>query len=124
MGSVYRLTLRQLSGRWRMLITIVLASLPVVMALIRTLTDDSLADHRFDNIVINAMLTGSILPLVVLAFASAPFAHALDARTLANVPPKPLTMGMIPLPSGTASAPPGQKSSCTSTTIRTSFSID
>ena len=32
MGSVYRLTLRQLSGKWRLSIMAVLASLPVIIA--------------------------------------------------------------------------------------------
>ncbi len=66
MGSVYRLTLRQLSGRWRLLITIVLASLPVVMGLIATVVDDPPSTEDFEGIVINGMLSGSILPLVVL----------------------------------------------------------
>ena len=98
MGSVYRLTLRQLSGRWRMLITIVLASLPVVMAVIRTLTDDSAADHQFEGIVINAMLTGSILPLVVLAIASAAFANEIEDRTLANLTLSPIPRWKIVVP--------------------------
>ena len=32
MGSVYRLTLRQLSGRWRLAIMTVLAAMPVIIA--------------------------------------------------------------------------------------------
>jgi len=34
MGSVYLLTLRQLSGRWRILIMTVLAAMPVIMAVL------------------------------------------------------------------------------------------
>ena len=85
MGSVYRLTLRQLSGRWRLLITIVLASLPVVMGLIATMVDDPPSTEDFEGIVINGMLSGSILPLVVLAIASAAFANEIEDRTLANL---------------------------------------
>jgi hypothetical protein len=34
MGSVYRLTLRQLSGRWRLAIITVLSAMPVVIAIL------------------------------------------------------------------------------------------
>ena len=91
MGPVYRLTLRQLSGRWRLLITIVLASLPVIMALVSTLGGDPASNEEFEDFVLNGMLTGSILPLVVLAIASAAFANEVEDRTLAN-----LTLGGIP----------------------------
>ena len=34
MGAVYLLTLRQLSGRWRLLIMTVLAAMPVIIAVL------------------------------------------------------------------------------------------
>jgi hypothetical protein len=37
MGTIYRLTLRQLSGRWRLTIMAVLATLPVIIALLMVL---------------------------------------------------------------------------------------
>lgn len=98
MGSVYRLTLRQLSGRWRLLITIVLASLPVVMGLIATVVDDPPSNEDFEGIVINGMLAGSILPLVVLAIASAAFANEVEDRTLANLTLSPIPRWQIVVP--------------------------
>lgn len=98
MGSVYRLTLRQLSGRWRLLITIVLASLPVVMGLIATMVDDPPSNEDFEGIVINGMLAGSILPLVVLAIASAAFANEIEDRTLANLTLSPIPRWQIVVP--------------------------
>ncbi|MCH7969821.1 MAG: ABC transporter permease subunit [Chloroflexi bacterium] len=98
MGSVYRLTLRQLSGRWRLLITIVLASLPVVMGLIATMVDDPPSNEDFEGIVINGMLAGSILPLVVLAIASAAFANEVEDRTLANLTLSPIPRWQIVVP--------------------------
>ncbi len=98
MGSVYRLTLRQLSGRWRLLITIVLASLPVVMGLIATVGDDPPSAKDFEGIVINGMLSGSILPLVVLAIASAAFANEVEDRTLANLTLSPIPRWQIVVP--------------------------
>ena len=98
MGSVYRLTLRQLSGRWRLLITIVLASLPVVMGLIATVVDDPPTNQEFEDIVLNGMLAGSILPLVVLAIASAAFANEIEDRTLANLTLSPIPRWQIVVP--------------------------
>ena len=98
MGSVYRLTLRQLSGRWRLLITILLASLPVVMGLIATVVDDPPTNREFEDIVLNGMLAGSILPLVVLAIASAAFANEIEDRTLANLTLSPIPRWQIVVP--------------------------
>ncbi len=98
MGPVYRLTLRQLSGKWRLLITIVLTLLPVVMAVIRSLADDMGAGHEFEDIVINGLLTGSILPLVVLAIASAAFTNEIEDRTLANLTLSPIPRWKIVVP--------------------------
>ena len=41
MGSVYRLTLRQLSGRWRIAIMTVLATLPVLITLVTLGSDEA-----------------------------------------------------------------------------------
>lgn len=98
MSPVYRLTLRQLSGRWRLLITIVLASLPVIMGLIATVVDDPPSNEEFENFVINGMLAGSILPLVVLAIASAAFVNEIEDRTLANLTLSPIPRWQIVVP--------------------------
>lgn len=121
MGPVYRLTLRQLSGRWRLLITVVLVLLPIVMVGIATLVDDAPHDGNFgdisagsaeeiraareaeeiadfENFVINGMLVGSILPLVVLAIASAAFANEIEDRTLANLTLSPIPRWKIVVP--------------------------
>lgn len=140
MGSVYRLTLRQLSGRWRLLITILLVSLPVVMVTIAVLIDapqhdrefldgvesenavinrdspreevigdiagDGLSEAEqelqdvaeFDDFLVNGMLVGAILPLVVLAIASAAFANEIEDRTLANLTLSPIPRWKIVVP--------------------------
>ena len=98
MSPVYRLTLRQLSGRWRLLITIVLASLPVIMGVIATVVDDPPSNEEFENFVINGMLAGSILPLVVLAIASAAFVNEIEDRTLANLTLSPIPRWQIVVP--------------------------
>jgi ABC-2 type transport system permease protein len=98
MGSVYRLTLRQLSGRWRILIMTVLALLPVILALLSINDDDAGSIAAFESAVLSAVLAGSITPLIVLAIAAAAFANELEDRTLANLTLAPLPRWQIVLP--------------------------
>ena len=85
MNSVYTLTLRQLSGRSRLLLMFLLALLPVIASV------QSGWSEEWEIVVLSGMLAGSILPLVVLAVASAAFGNELEDRTLAN-----LTLSPIP----------------------------
>jgi ABC-2 type transport system permease protein len=98
MGSVYRLTLRQLSGRWRLTIMTVLAAMPVLIAVIMLRSSDAPSVTEFEAAVLGAMLAGSIAPLVVLAIAAAAFGNELEDRTLANLTLAPLPRWQIALP--------------------------
>ena len=98
MGSVYRLTLRQLSGRWRLLIMTVLASLPVIIAVLMLRSSDAPSVVEFETAILSAMLAGSIAPLVVLAIAAAAFANEVDDRTLANLTLAPIPRWKIAVP--------------------------
>lgn len=98
MGAIYRLTLRQLLGRWRLLIMTALASMPVVVSLLvlRSMRAPSVED--FESVVFSAMLAGSITPLVVLAIATATFANEIEDRTLANLTLAPVPRWQIVVP--------------------------
>jgi ABC-2 type transport system permease protein len=98
MGSVYRLTLRQLSGRWRLSIMTVLASLPVIIALIMLHSSKAPSVGDFEDAILSAMLAGSIAPLVVLAIAAAAFANEVEDKTLANLTLSPIPRWQIALP--------------------------
>jgi ABC-2 type transport system permease protein len=98
MGPVYRLTLRQLSGRWRLSIMAVLASLPVIIAVIMLRDASAPTVVEFEKAVFSAMLAGSIAPLVVLAIAAAAFANEVEDRTLANLTLAPLARWKIAVP--------------------------
>ncbi|MBN4064632.1 ABC transporter permease subunit [Dehalococcoides mccartyi] len=97
MWFVYKLTLRQLSGRWRLLITLLLTSLPVVMGVVQNLVDDNPPDADFQMTVVG-LLAGVILPLVVLAIASASFTNEIEDRTLANLTLTPIPRWQIVVP--------------------------
>ena len=98
MLEVYRLTLRQLSGKWRLIIMAVLALMPVVVTAVMLADESTLSVWDFEQSVLSAMLAGSIAPLVVLAIAAAAFGNELEDRTLANLTLSPIPRWKIVLP--------------------------
>lgn len=98
MGTVYRLTLRQLSGRWRLLIMTVLALMPVIIAIVMLRSPDAPSVREFEIGILSAMLAGSIAPLIVLAIAGATFGNEIEDRTLANLTLAPIARWRIVLP--------------------------
>jgi len=98
MMEVYRLTLRQLSGRWRLIIMTVLAMMPVLITVLMLRDASTLTVWDYEKSVLSAMLAGSIAPLVVLAIAAAAFGNELEDRTLANLTLSPIPRWKIALP--------------------------
>ena len=62
MGSVYLLTLRQLSGKWRLTIMGVLAFLPVISAVITLRAETGPTVGEFEQVVFSAMLIVELVP--------------------------------------------------------------
>lgn len=98
MRAVYALTLRQLSGKWRLLIMLILATMPIILTVNLLRDNDAVAVLEFETIMLSTMLAGSIAPLIVLATATAAFGNELDDRTLANLTISPLARWKIVLP--------------------------
>lgn len=98
MGSVYLLTLRQLTGRWRVLVMLVLALLPMIISVLTLSGESAPSVASFEVSVLSAMLAGSIAPLVVLAIAAAAFANEIEDRTLANLVLSPIPRWQIVVP--------------------------
>lgn len=98
MGTVYRLTLRQLSGRWRLVILTLLSALPVITALLVLRSDNATTVGSFEQVALSALLAGSIIPLVVLAIGAGAFANEVEDRTLANLALAPLARWRIVVP--------------------------
>jgi ABC-2 type transport system permease protein len=92
------LTLRQLFGRWRLLIMTVLASMPVLFAMLTVRSIRAPSVQEFETVVFSAMLAGSISPLIALAIATAAFANEIEDRTLANLTLSPLPRWQIVVP--------------------------
>jgi ABC-2 type transport system permease protein len=98
MGAVYQLTLRQLSGRWRLTVMAVLSALPVIIATIMLRSAHAPSVEEFETAILGAMLAGSIAPLVVLAIAAPAFANEIEDRTLANLTLSPIPRWQIVVP--------------------------
>jgi len=98
MGAVYRLTLRQLSGKWRLTIMAVLSTLPVIIAFVMLGQDDAPSVAEFEKAILSTMLAGSIIPLIVLATSAAAFANEVEDRTLANLTLAPIPRWQIVVP--------------------------
>lgn len=90
MLAVYQITLRQLTGKWRLLIMTALAGMPVAITTMMLSTSRAPRVDEFELVVLNTMLSGSIIPLVVLAIGGAAFANETEDRTLANLTLTPL----------------------------------
>ncbi len=103
MGSVYALTLRQLSGRWRLAIMTVLALLPVVFTALVVRSGSTPFVDEFETIVLSTMLAGSISPLIIVAIASVAFGNEVEDNTLANLTLAPIPRWQIVLPKLAAS---------------------
>ena len=76
----------------------VLASLPVIIAIIMVTSQKAPSVEDFETGILGAMLSGSIAPLVVLAIAAAAFSNEVEDRTLANLILSPLPRWQIAIP--------------------------
>jgi ABC-2 type transport system permease protein len=98
MLPIFVLTVRQLSGRWRLSIMALLALLPVIIATLMVSIDDAPTVQEFERTVLSGILAGAISPLVVLAIASAAFANEIEDSTLANLTLAPIPRWHIVVP--------------------------
>jgi len=100
MRSILNLSLRQLSGRWRLLLITLLAALPVALgSIVSALSgDDAESGRDFINVIIDGMIISATMPVVMMVLATAAFGHELDDRTLSYLVLKPVPRSMIVLP--------------------------
>jgi ABC-2 type transport system permease protein len=96
-SSIYLLSIRQLTGRWRLLILAGLAALPPLMAVIATAGSDRPTPSQLDDALLDGLLASAVLPIVVLAVATAAFGNELEDRTLGNLTLTPLARWRIVL---------------------------
>ena len=100
MGAVFRLSLRQLGGRWRLALVTFLAALPVALATLAFFleSEGESAGSEFVNGFLDVLIVGGILPIVTLALSTAAFGNEVEDRTLGYLVLKPLARWRIALP--------------------------
>jgi ABC-2 type transport system permease protein len=104
MGTIFRLSLRQLAKRRRLLIILFLAILPVAIAAIVSALADRDASFDANSIntlwanLLDGMLVAAILPIVTIVLATAAFGEELEDRTLNFLVLKPISRWRIVLP--------------------------
>jgi ABC-type transport system involved in multi-copper enzyme maturation permease subunit len=87
---IYLLTIRQLTGKWRVLILAGLSAVPLVLAAAATAGSDKPSPSEFDDALLDGLLASAVLPIVVLAVASAALGTELEDKTLGNLTLSPL----------------------------------
>ena len=94
MAEIFRLSLRQLLGRWRVIVILLLAALPsLLILLIRSLGDEDEVAFEAEFIVpiIDGMVVGGIMPIVTMVLATAAFGNELEDKTLYYLVLKPVS---------------------------------
>ena len=105
MGAIFGLSIRQLTGRWRVSLILLLAALPVGLAVIVHFTEsgDASFNRPFTNILLDGMLVAGILPIVTMALATSSFSNELEDKTLGYLTLMPVARWRIVLPKVLAS---------------------
>ena len=96
MAPMFRLSMRQLAGRRRLLMILFLAALPIgLAALVSSLGEDESSNEDFINVLLDGLLISGILPIVTMVLATAAFGNELEDRTLGYLVLKPLSRWRI-----------------------------
>lgn len=93
MLPLYLISVRQLTGRVRLLVTLLFAGLPI---LVTAFADDT--PSGFDENLIKGFYAVIIIPLLALATATASFGNELEDRTLSNLTLTPVPRWKVVLP--------------------------
>ena len=102
MGPVFDLSLRQLSGKWRLAIIMLVAAVPVAVVLAFRAAggaEDRSANDLQDaaKVFLDGMLIAAVLPIVTMTFATASFGNEVEDRTLGYIVLNPVSRWSIVL---------------------------
>ena len=103
MLALFELSLRQLVSRWRVLIILLLAAMPIGVSMIFRLADTRLEIGDAGDAFYDGLLVGAILPIVTMAVATAALGNEVEDRTLSYLVLKPIARWQIVLPKYLAS---------------------
>ncbi len=98
MRTVLALSIRQLAGGRRIWLMLILAAIPLVIALIFSSVESDATAAEFSDGLTNHLIASTILPLVMLVLATAAFGNELEDRTLSYLVLKPIARWRIVVP--------------------------
>ena len=100
MTTVLRLSLRQLGGRWRLLLILFLAALPIGLTalILATAGEEQESNSLFIDTVLDALVIAGALPIITLVMATASFGNEVEDKTLSYLILKPVPRWLIALP--------------------------
>ncbi len=102
MAQILGLSLRQLTGKWRVVLILLLAAIPVGLAFV-LVGGGSNVNEDFVNGLLDGLMVGAIMPLVTMALATAAFGNEVEDKTLSYVFLKPVARWRIVVPKFLAS---------------------
>ena len=102
MVPVFELSLRQLTGKWRLAIILLVAAVPVAVVLAFRAAagaEDRSANDLADavRIFLDGMIIAAVLPIVTMTFATASFGNEVEDRTLGYLVLNPVSRWSIAL---------------------------
>lgn len=98
MSALYFVSLRQLTGRPRLVIIGLLSLVPILMGVVVSLNDSGLNSQDLDNNLIALLIGAAVLPIITLTVATAALGNDLEDRTLSNLTLTPAARWEIILP--------------------------
>ncbi len=92
MDALLALSLRQLTSRGRLALLLLLAALPVGLAVLISLTlnDDETSNQEFIDTLLDGLLVAGVMPIVSLVLATTVFGNEVEDRTLNYLVLKPI----------------------------------
>ena len=100
MWPVFWLSVRQLTGPFRLGLILLLCALPAVLTVIVSLASggDGPEPDDFVSVLLDGLLVAGVLPIVTMTMATAAFGNDLEDGTLSNLVLMPLARWRIALP--------------------------
>ncbi len=99
MGALFRLSVRQLTGTWRLVLLVLLAALPIGLAVLVSLalSEDETSTEDFINTLLDGLLIAGVMPIVSLVLSTALFSNEVEDHTLSYLVLRPVPRYQIVL---------------------------
>lgn len=124
MNTLYLISLRQLTGRPRLIIIGLLALVPVLLGVAVSFSDDGPDSSDLDNALLALLYGAAVLPIIALTVSTAALGNDLEDRTLSNLTLSPVPRWQIILPKLAAAVTIAAPPVLVSAVIATSLAYD